>query len=101
MRDPSTGRTGVALTQEDLAVATKTLTDKIEALPPEKRAEVEDFVEFLAQRGTPGAQEDARHPSVPAELLKQIGAERDALLKEHGLIETDEILQDLREDGGR
>jgi hypothetical protein len=51
-------------------VATKTLIAKIEALPPEKKAEVEDFVESLAQRGIPPAEAEARRPSYPAGLLE-------------------------------
>ena len=31
-------------------MASKSLIEKIEALPAEKKAEVEDFVEFLAAR---------------------------------------------------
>jgi antitoxin component of RelBE/YafQ-DinJ toxin-antitoxin module len=34
----------------DLHAATKALLDKIEALPPERQTEVEDFVEFVQQR---------------------------------------------------
>ena len=81
-------------------MATKALIDKIEALPPEKRAEVEDFVEFLAGRQ---ACDDAtpRRPRFPEGLLDQIKADRDALLEEYGPIETQQILRDLREDGGR
>ena len=55
MRDPGTGRTGVALTQEDLAVATKTLIDKIEALLTEAEEMLmpwpsmrEGFQEYIA-----------------------------------------------------
>lgn len=33
-----------------MAVDTKTLIAKIEALPPERIAEIEDFVDFLRQR---------------------------------------------------
>lgn len=82
-------------------MAPKTLIDKIEALPPELKEEVEDFVEFLAQKGGSRARSEARRPGFPPGLVEEIGAGRDALLEEHGLIETNEILQDLRESGGR
>ena len=79
-------------------MATKSLLDKIEALPPEKKAEVEEFVDSLARRPGPQA---AVPPRFPAELFDQINTERDALLKERGLLETQQILRDLRENGGR
>jgi hypothetical protein len=74
-------------------MATKTLVEKIEALPPEKRAQVEHFVDDLA----------SAPPTVrfPLELLEQIDADREALYRRHGLIDTDRILRDLRETGGR
>jgi len=36
--------------RDGLEMATRTLLDKIDALLPEKQAEVEDFVEFLGSR---------------------------------------------------
>ncbi len=80
-------------------MSAKTLIDKIEALPPDKKAEVEDFVEFLARRDSRGA--DSAGSAFPEGLLAQINTDREALLAEHGLIETHEILRTLRENGGR
>jgi hypothetical protein len=43
------------------AMATRTLIEKIEALPPEKKAEVEEFVESLGRSGGTSAGSEA-HP---------------------------------------
>jgi hypothetical protein len=74
-------------------MATKTLTEKIEALPPEKKAEVEGFVDALAARqgrvaGGPG-------------LVERLRARRERLLREHGLFDSLPIIRDLRENGPR
>lgn len=82
-----------------MTVPAKSLIDKIDALPPDKKAEVEDFVEFLARRDSRGA--DSTRSTFPEELLAQINAGRESLLAEQGLIETQEILRTLREEGGR
>lgn len=79
-------------------MSTKTLIDKIESLPPEKRAEVEHFVESLARGVGSGS---VKTPALSPDLLGQIHSEREALLREHGPIETQEIIRDLRESGGR
>ncbi len=42
------------------AQAEKTLLEKLQALPPERRAEVEDFVDFLKAREERGRDEAAR-----------------------------------------
>lgn len=82
--------------------AMKTLVEKIEALPPEKKAEVEDFVEFLARRA--GASESP-HPSATKtfsdDLLERIKQRRERLFREHGGFDTLTILRELREDGPR
>jgi hypothetical protein len=70
------------------------LLNKIESLPPEKQAEVEQFVDRLVT-------EEGDRPAFPRAVLERINARREALLKEHGLFETDSILRDLREHGGR
>ena len=73
-------------------MASRALVEKIEALPPAKRAEVEDFVEFLADR--PGG------PGMPSqELLDRIDARREALLREHGLFDTLPLIRALRDNG--
>jgi hypothetical protein len=75
-----------------------TLIQKIERLPPEKQAEVEDFVDFLVGRRE---QRRTNAPAFPRELLDDVDAKREALFREHGQIETDSIVRDLRENGGR
>ena len=74
------------------------LIEKIEALPPEKKAEVEKFVEGLRRAETAAAPESARDLSSDP-LLERVRARRERLLREHGLFNTSEILRELREDG--
>jgi hypothetical protein len=78
-------------------MATRTLTEKIEALPPDKRAEVENFVNFLESRAS------ARRPPAVAQdqdpLLREIQEIRSQLLEEHGPFDTSKILRELREFG--
>jgi hypothetical protein len=82
--------------------ATKTLVEKIEALPPEKKAEVEDFVEFLARRAA-----TSEKPHTPAkktfsdDLLELIKRRRECLFREHGPFDTVTILRELRENEPR
>jgi hypothetical protein len=67
------------------------LIDKIEALPPDKRAEVEEFVERkLAQ------DEGAKTRSG---LVERLRARRERLLREHGLFDSTPIIRELRENG--
>jgi hypothetical protein len=78
-----------------LAVATKTLVDKIEALPPERRAKVEDFVDSMAE-----AVATATEPTFPRELLERINARREELLHAHGLFpDSTDVIRELREEG--
>jgi len=77
-----------------LAVATKTLIDKIEALPPEKKAEVEDFVEFLATR-----QQGAGAVGLSAEFLHRIDERRERLRRKYGLYDSVATIRDLRDNG--
>lgn len=78
------------------------LIEKIESLPPDKKAEVEDFVEFLASRkGEHGTRPHSKRETFPRELLDKINADREALFREHGNLDTDSILRDLRENGDR
>ncbi len=72
-------------------MATKSLTEKIEALPPEKRTEVEHFVEALHARET------TAKPGL--DLVERLRARRERLLREHGLFDSTKIIRDLRENG--
>jgi hypothetical protein len=82
--------------------ATKSRLERIEALPPEKKAEVEDFVEFLALRTKPS--EMTHTPAArtfPDDLLERIDQRRERLFREHGNFDTLTILRELRENGPR
>ena len=72
-----------------LAMTTKTLIDKIEALPPEKKAEVEDFLEFLARRGgVPASTDSGTVKAFSDDLLERIRRRRERLFLEHGDLDT-------------
>ena len=80
----------------------KTLVDKIESLPPEKKAEVEDFVDFIANRSLAATKTASGTTKLfPDELLERIARRRERLFKEHGYFDTLPILHDLRENGPR
>ena len=51
----------------------ETLFEKIKSLPPERVAEVEDFVDFLAQRSA----RSARHQAIAAYAAEHAGSEVD------------------------
>lgn len=77
---------------------TKTLSEKIEALPPEKRAEVEHLVDALAAQGD---SPDKKTPKAPSDdLLRRIHERRERLFREHGLFsDSTAIIRELRESG--
>ena len=60
----------------------RTLLDKIEELPLDKQAEVEDFVEFLARRKA----SETPKKAFPDELLRKINARREELRRTHGVV---------------
>lgn len=74
--------------------------EKVEALPPEEKAEVEHFVDDLAGTGSAPGQ-SAKGPTFPLGLLDEINAERGAPFRDHAIFDTQSILRDLRENGGR
>ncbi len=80
-------------------MASKSLNDKISALPAEKKAEVEDFVDFVSERvrvRSPAS----RSKAFPDEVLRRIDEERERLFREHGLFpDSTEIIRELREHG--
>jgi hypothetical protein len=81
-----------------LPMTPRTLIDKIESLPPDKRAEVEDFVDFLAARARTSEPSPKRFPD---ELLRRIDERRERLFREHGLFDTLPFIREFRETGGR
>lgn len=77
----------------------QTLIEKIESLPPEKRAEVENIVERLASSPEP---EPQAHPTdTTRALVARIRARREQILKERGLFDLLPIIREFRETGGR
>ncbi len=78
----------------------RALAAKIETLPPDKQAEVEEFVEFLARRKT----EPAVRPTPLGErdeLIERIVEHRERLRREHGVFDSVPIIRELRESGPR
>ena len=74
-------------------MATRTLIDKIEALPPDKKAKVEEFVDSIAQGVAPEG------PAFSPDLLDRIDARREGLLRERGLFpDSTQTIRELRED---
>lgn len=51
---------------------TETLIEKIKSLTPERIAEVEDFVDFLAQRDA--SKQSARHEAIAAYAAQHAGS---------------------------
>jgi hypothetical protein len=79
-------------------VTKEALIEKIESLPPEKKAEVERLVDSLAAET---AANGSAGSSFPAGLIERINARREALLKDHGTFNTLPYLREFRETGGR
>jgi len=77
-------------------MATKTLIDKIDALPPERQAEVEEFVELLGRRAARGSK-----GTFPDALLRAINEDREELRRTKGLFDTRPLIWEFRETGGR
>lgn len=76
-------------------MATNTLIAKIEALPPDKKATVEEFVDSISEAPTA-----PKEPAFPRELLERIDARRERLFREHGLFpDSTETIRELRENG--
>lgn len=72
------------------------LLAKIESLPPEKRAEVEDFVEFLA--GQPSRDKGQPVGVLQDQFLREIDERRERLRREFGLFDSVAVIRELRED---
>ena len=66
--------------------STRTLIDKLERLPPERRAEIEDFVDFLEKR-------DAQARSEAAQRLGEAFKRLDAL--DESAMSSDEIQAEI------
>ncbi len=78
-------------------MATKNLFEKIEALPAEKKAEVEHFVDALAGRFESPVEKGAAPVD---DLLRRIHERRERLYREHGLFpDSTAIIRDLRDSG--
>jgi hypothetical protein len=73
----------------------KSLVERIDALSPDKKAEVESFVEGLERS------ESRMTKAFPDELLDRIKARRERLFREHGLFDSLPILRELRDSGPR
>lgn len=78
-------------------VSTKELIEKIEALPPPQRAEVEALVESLLRPDTRPRPATRDRQT----LMTRIDERRARLLQEHGLFDTLPLIREFRETGGR
>jgi hydrogenase maturation factor HypF (carbamoyltransferase family) len=79
-------------------MSSHSLIEKIEALPEDKKAEVEDFVDFLyAKTDAPNRAVKKR---VSDELFRRINERREQLRRERGLFsDSTAIIRELRENG--
>ncbi len=79
-------------------MSSHSLIEKIEALPEDKKAEVEAFVDFLhAKTDAPNRAVKKR---VSDELFRRINERREQLRRERGLFsDSTAIIRELRENG--
>jgi hypothetical protein len=64
---------GQRLKKEDGIMQTELLIEKIKSLPPDRLAEVEDFVDFISQRNAAAM----RHEAIAAYAAAHAGSEVD------------------------
>ena len=76
----------------------RALAAKIEELPPDKQAEVEDFIDFLARRAPRPA---SQPPPTATGLVERLRARRERRFREHGLFDMTSLIREFRETGGR
>jgi hypothetical protein len=74
----------------------RALAARIEELPPDARAEVEDFIDFVAARA---ARNTTASDESGTSLVDRLRARRERLLRQHGLYDTLPIIRELREHG--
>lgn len=82
-----------------MSLSTPNLVEKIEALPEDKKAEVEDFVDFLRARTDASERITRRAGRIPPELLDRINERRETLRREHGLFDMLPLIREFRETG--
>jgi hypothetical protein len=81
-------------------VSSRELTEKIESLPADKRAEVEEFVDSLTRHDR-GNRPGEPQPAHSGDLFDRISERRERLQREHGMFDTLPLIQELRDSGGR
>ena len=75
------------------------LIEKIEALPEDKKAEVEDFVDSLRARDDASGDSARKRGRIAPELLRRINERREALRREHGTFDMLPLIREFRETG--
>ena len=78
-------------------MSTTELLHKIDLLPPEERATIENLVEILAKRHRPSQSPAAERFS--QEVLDRIDERREKIFREHGLLDSAAAIREFR--GGR
>ena len=76
-------------------MGTTELLQKIDLLPPEERATVENLVEILAKRHRPRQGPSAERFS--QEVLDRIDERREKIFREHGLLDSAAALREFRD----
>lgn len=79
----------------------KDLLAKIEALPEEKRAELESILDSLTAQTGVSTPRSPKSSVFPPGLIDRINARRQALLKEHGPFDSLPLIREFRDTGGR
>ena len=81
-------------------MSTRSLHRKIDDLPPDAAAEVEDFVESLLARRGGTSTRSARDGQDSEALLRRIGERRERLLRERGAFDdSTAMVRELRQSG--
>jgi hypothetical protein len=79
-------------------MATRNLIEKIEALPPEKVAEVEDFVDFLTRARRSGLNAPGS-PTTWDERRRRIEGKAEELRRGYGVFDSVSVIRELRDSG--
>lgn len=76
-------------------MSTTELLHKIDLLPPEERATVENLVEILARHHR--SHQGSPVERFPQDLLDRVDARREKIFQEHGLLDSAATIREFRD----
>lgn len=76
-------------------MSTTELLEKIDLLPPEERATIENLVDILAKRHRSHQGPSAER--FPQELLDRVDERREKIFREHGLLDSAAAIREFRD----